>query len=325
MTDQPSFVFSDDDPEPGKARELGDAVSPEATPVDSGINLPMATEPEIFEGFKEELEGNDEIRGIDSIAYALPECEFCHGEGYVPVDDGGLLPRQQICGCVLEGRRRHACEIRINSLFGSGGAQMTFARYRPGTSTLNADALRGCLNYIEHFPAFQAEGAGFALMGEHGCGKTHLATATLIGLIKRWPGPGGRLFNPFYTSIPALLRLARKRMDDKAVADVIERAMYADICFLDDIGAEYHRSGSEGMSWVDEQLYIILDYRLTQNLPTLYTTNLKKSALKNLLDPRIIRRLDTKTLALWPVEKNEEAIKPSARLQELLTGKPSRA
>jgi DNA replication protein DnaC len=259
-----------------------------------------------------------EGHGVDSLAYALEICEHCGGSGYVSVEDGGRFPRQDICSCVLETRRRHAVEVRLQHLFGDGSRQMTMQAYQPGNSLKNRDAYGGCLAYVEHFPAFQASGVGFALQGPYGCGKTHLATATLIALVKRWPSRQGTLLAPYATSIPELLRLTRKGMKTAEMEDVIEKAMTSDICLLDDIGAEYHRESGEGMSWVDEQLYLILDYRLGENLPTIYTTNLRRSELARLLDARIVRRLHTKTATTWQLEGVEGTANPPAHLQALL-------
>jgi len=255
---------------------------------------------------------DDSFEGLDVEAFADPNCESCSGKGYIAKDDGGALPRQYLCPCVLENRRRASSESRILSLFGDGGSRMTIASYQTGGFKENQLALECAKNYVQYWPRFFKEGAGFALQGPPGSGKTHLGTGTLIALIKRWN------IKPFHLSVPEMLRLARKRFDDPHTADVLDQAMTADIYLLDDIGAEYHRSGSEGMSWVDEQLFVILNHRLTQGLPTLYTTNLSQRELRQRLDDRVSRRLATSTLAflsLLPVPETQQA---SPELKSLL-------
>ena len=72
------------------------------------------------------------------------------------------------------------------------------------------------------------------------------------------------------------------------------------------------------MSWVDEQLFVILNYRLTHALPTIFTTNLKKSELNTALDMRVARRLDTATIAWWQVAGIKRKNDDRARLRALL-------
>lgn len=230
------------------------------------------------------------------------------------------MPRHDLCGCVREGQRRAACEVAIAARFGAGGRDMTFARYRTGDDSFNQTALHGCQNYVKHFPRMRAEGAGFALLGPPEGGKTHLAIATLIALVKRWSNTDGGLLDVCALSVPELLRRTKKRWDDSGAVDPIEQAMHADVLLLDDIGAEYHRAQDQGTSWVDEQLFLILDHRLQNKLPTLFTTNLKKSELERggVLHPRVVRRLDTKTLAWWPVRRVAGAAQADEDLRNLL-------
>lgn len=255
---------------------------------------------------------DDGFEGLDVQAYANPDCPECGGIGYIAEEDGGALPRQHLCSCVMEGRQQAAAQTRIESLFGKGGARMTISSFKTGGIEENELALACAKNYVQHWPRFQEAGLGFALQGPPGCGKTHLATGTLIALIKRWN------IRPFHLSVPELLRLARKRFDDPMTADVLDRAMTTDLYLLDDIGAEYHRMGADGMSWVDEQLFVILNHRLTQGLPTIYTTNLSQRELRERVDERVSRRLTTATLAFLPLLGVAEAQEAPADLKQLL-------
>ncbi len=263
------------------------------------------------------MDEEDGDGGIDSGRYARPDCPHCQGSGYIAVDDGGAFPRQDLCGCVVEGRRRHACELRIRALFGHGGARMTFNAYDPGDSEGNADALAGARKYVEHWPQMRTDGLGFCLYGTWGCGKTHLATATLIALIKRYHGHNGRMLTAFALSVPEMLESKRKSFDAPGGQDLIARASTSHITLLDDIGAE-RRKAESGMNWVDEQLYLILNHRLTHDLPTIFTSNLKPRELSDCLDGRIFRRLRERTLAFWPVEANGKRPNPYADQAQLL-------
>lgn len=260
------------------------------------------------------------ISGIDSIKYAYPKCEFCQGTGYVTIEDGGQFPLSQICGCVIENRRRHVAKIQIDKAFGLGKRSMTFSKYNPGNYKQNQQALQGCINYVKNWEAFRDAGIGFALQGTYGCGKTHLATATLISLVKKWSMADGQLLRPYSIATPLLFRLARERFENPKNEDVIAKAMNADILLLDDLGAERHNNSedSANMSWVDEQLYTILDWRISNNLPTIYTTNCKASELARDFDPRVFRRLQTRTAAFWPIKEVPGTGIPDKKFTDLL-------
>jgi DNA replication protein DnaC len=259
-----------------------------------------------------EAGSEDSFEGLDVQALALPDCPRCAGSGYISEEDGGALPRQYLCPCVLASRQQAVASSRVETIFGTGGARMTVSSYQTGGMEENELALACAKNYVQYWPRFKEEGAGFALQGPPGAGKTHLTTGTMIALIKRWD------VKPFHLSVPEMLRLARKRFDDPKTADVLDRAMTADLYLLDDIGAEYHKDHGGGMSWVDEQLFVILNYRLTQGLPTIYTTNLSQRELRDRLDDRVSRRLATATLAFLPLKPVQQAQQSSPELKQLL-------
>lgn len=264
---------------------------------------------------------SDESTGLDASFYAMHSCPYCKGSGYVAVEDGGAMPREDLCACVLEGRRRAAVDVAITERFGEGGREMTFARFQTGGDPMNETALKACQNYVKKFSAMRGEGVGFALVGPPETGKTHLANATLIMLLKMWKRPDGEMLNTFSLSVPELLRRTKQRWDDKTMTDAIEQAMRADVLVLNDIGAEYHRAAGQDTSWVDEQLFLILDHRLENKLPTIFTTNLKKTELEQgALHPRVVRRLGTKTLAWLPVKKVQGAVGPDPQLRSMLLG-----
>lgn len=272
-------------------------------------------------------QGFDDESGLDTERYARPDCPVCAGSGYYPMDDGGALPRHLLCACVPEGRRRHACETRIRVLFGEGGSKMTFKRYGLPPGHANTAALEGARAYVKNWPSFREAGVGFCLMGPAGAGKTHIATATLIALIKKYPGRDGKVLNAFHLSVPEMMRMSRKRMDDKSTADVVELAMMAEICLLDDIGAERKVRTDDNMSWAEEALFDILNYRISHSLPTLFTTNLDYATLtgdegrtRGALDPRIVDRVKRQTAVFYQTQRVEGKAEPSSALRELLTG-----
>ena len=98
-------------------------------------------------------------------------------------------------------------------------------------------------------------------MGEHGCGKTHLAAAIANGCVD-----GGRAV--VFKEVPELLDHLRAtyRPGSTATYDqLFQLVKTADVLILDDLGTE---SATE---WAREKLYQILNYRYAAKLPTVIT------------------------------------------------------
>ena len=98
-------------------------------------------------------------------------------------------------------------------------------------------------------------------MGEHGCGKTHLAAA-----IANKCADGGRPV--IFKEVPELLDQLRAtyRPDSTATYDqMFQLVKNAPLLVLDDLGTE---SATE---WAREKLYQILNYRYAAKLPTVIT------------------------------------------------------
>jgi DNA replication protein DnaC len=248
---------------------------------------------------------------------ANPNCPICHGTGLRPIFDEHMQVRKDtFCKCIYINQRKAAAEARIKRLFGSQWEQYTFAAYDAGGSARNEQALRAAHNYVNEFPAFFAQGYGFGLSGPSRSGKTHLVTATTIALIKRW------WIKPFFLSVPKMMRTERERFNDPSIKSPVEEATSADICVLDDLGAEYRKKSDrvdQDLSWAEEQLYLILDERIKKNLPTLYTTNLNEGELQRILQERIYRRIQEATISTYMISPVESKSEPDPKFAKLLS------
>lgn len=124
------------------------------------------------------------------------------------------------------------------------------------------------------------------LMGQYGCGKTHLAYAAAN--YRRENGLPYRMI-----TAPALMGQLKNSIDEKkrsidsmaAVAFGPEEwvKVYGEtkaLLILDDFGAQ------QDTEWATAQLFTILDMRYDRELPTLITTNLGMKQM----DPRIASR-----------------------------------
>jgi len=103
------------------------------------------------------------------------------------------------------------------------------------------------------------------LFGSYGTGKTHLAVAILHELIERD-------INGLFVTVPELLNEIRKDFNvdkESKKSELLESIKTAEFLILDDLGAE------KTSDWVREQLFMIINARYENMLPTIITTNIK--------------------------------------------------
>lgn len=228
---------------------------------------------------------------MDSAAYAMPGCRICGGKGSLTrtLPSGALDAR--LCPCTIFRQQQLAADARLARLFPGRMREMTFSSFVAGEHPENQLALRVARNFVENWTTACEHGWTLGFWGRPAAGKTHLTRAMAISLVKRF------LITPCPLSVPDLLREQRKTFRAGADETVtpLDRAMAADLLILDDLGAEYMRERTNARSevdWVDEQLYLILDARVNNNRPTLFTTNLTPTDLKKTLSARVHSRLE---------------------------------
>jgi DNA replication protein DnaC len=183
-------------------------------------------------------------------------CSWCNGARYVAVREytGGMFTgnRYKPCGkCAAVEREARWDRIGVAPI-------LTFDDWR------DAVAMRPAKQACEELLAGKRHVA-FLTAGT-GCGKTHLAKATVVEWVRQ--GKGSALFR----TVPELLQELRDTFDDDTPHGLSQRMKaYADIglLVLDDLGAE------KGTEFAQEKLFSIVDRRLGagRKKPTLVTSN----------------------------------------------------
>lgn len=102
---------------------------------------------------------------------------------------------------------------------------------------------------------------GLYLTGNFGCGKTYLVSAVFNEIAKK----GKKVSIVYY---PEFLRRLKEGFSDDS-KEIFNKVKKADLLLLDDIGAETVTNWNR-----DEILGTILQYRMQENLPTFFTSNL---------------------------------------------------
>jgi DNA replication protein DnaC len=220
----------------------------------------------------------------DAVISELPACPDCRGLGWVRRDVDWGHPefgKPRPCRCTLDAleltrRGRFATYARLPD----GASKQTFLTFNV---TCNPDAYRAVTEWAEG----HAVEPWVYLSGGSGTGKTHLAYAAAWELIER-----GELV--VYQNVPDMLSafratLGKSRAYERTGSgdpppsfdDVFSFIRDAPWLILDDLGAE------SDTSWVDDQLYQILNRRYAERRPLLVTSNLLPEQLPRRIGSRL--------------------------------------
>ena len=121
------------------------------------------------------------------------------------------------------------------------------------------DFVKYVKEFIEEFKDGKSP-KGIYLHGSYGTGKTYLIAALFNDLAKKG-------IKSTIVYVPEFLRTLKTSFDD--YEDVYETVKRTPLLLLDDIGAEYLTPWAR-----DEIIGTILQYRMDENLPTFFTSNL---------------------------------------------------
>jgi DNA replication protein DnaC len=164
------------------------------------------------------------------------------------------------------------------------------ARVLPGGQIPTLETLppSEALLKVRAFVETRTDEQGLVLLGEVGVGKTTLLLALVRSLAGRWLA--ARKVVRLVT-VPDFLRELRAGYDaarqkqSEGYEELMERYQTCDVLVFDDLGAE------KLTDWVEEQFYLLVDYRYRQRLPVLASSNCRKEVLAQRLDRRVMDRL----------------------------------
>lgn len=141
----------------------------------------------------------------------------------------------------------------------------------------------GAIKACNDFP-----GRDIVLIGKTGCGKTHLAVSTLRRMVMNKEIDDAR-----FATVPKLLMEIRDCFKDAAPESerqIVERYISYPVLILDDIGAD------RATEWAIETLYLIIDGRDSELMPTFITTNLSIPEIEQNYGARIASRISGKNI-----------------------------
>jgi DNA replication protein DnaC len=236
--------------------------------------------------------------------------DLCDGSGYLVKGDTAYY-----CKCYQQ--------VLINKCFHDASVPAEFASLTVASFDVNlyqlpeskmrgAEAKRIAKNYVQNFRQLEKMGKGlYFYSAKKGSGKTRLAVSIGNALIKTY-----QLTVKFITTIDLFeeIKATYHKESGISASDLIHVVKNVEVLILDDIGTE-----KEDSHWIDETLFAILNYRMTEQKVTLFTSNCIIDELPRI--DKITSRINRMALPIWMPEeeiRSELAKQENESLQTLL-------
>lgn len=157
----------------------------------------------------------------------------------------------------------------------------SLASFKPYVSRSAAGAVEKVEAYLKNWDENRESGRGLFFCGDVGTGKTHLAVAVMNELMQKKRVPA------LFVTVPELLDNLRGTYNDpgRNLDDWMNAVKNADFLVLDDLGSE------RPTDWVQERLFVIINHRYRETLPTIFTSNFGPKDLGKQLGERTASRV----------------------------------
>jgi primosomal protein DnaI len=141
----------------------------------------------------------------------------------------------------------------------------SFSAMEPSQGRFNV--IEGAIDFCSQFDLGRPK-KGLYLYGPLGVGKSYIAGAIVNELVKYNVGS-------YIVYVPELMREVTESINDNSLSSKLEHLKTISVLVLDDIGAEFLTPWKR-----DEVLGAILQYRVAEHLPTIYTSNMALDELE---------------------------------------------
>jgi DNA replication protein DnaC len=157
----------------------------------------------------------------------------------------------------------------------------TLGNFRPTVSNAAGRARVKVDGYLEDWEENRDAGKGLYFCGGVGTGKTHLAVAVMNELIRRKRIPS------LFVTVPELLDNLRETYNKpgRNLDEWMDAVQNAEFLVLDDLGSE------RTTEWVRERIFVIVNHRYREALPTVFTSNTGPKDLAEQLGERTASRI----------------------------------
>ena len=218
-----------------------------------------------------------EVEQFDG-SYLVRTCRRCQWEAMNTADTRSEAHTQALA-------RREATALN-DLLIGSGitprFADCTLDNFITGAVLEKVRALSTCQSYVDQFEENYRAGRSLILSGNIGTGKTHLGSAIVQHVIRKFSAAA------LIVSAAEIIRIAKGAMvrgAEYTERDVINELAGLDLLVIDEIGAQ------KGSEYELGLLHEVIDRRYQLVLPTVVVSNLPANALGQFIGDRALDRL----------------------------------
>lgn len=203
-------------------------------------------------------------------------CPKCGDTGYV---------NGAVCDCYRQLLREEACR-QLSSLsamrltdFDSMRLEYYEDRVDPKLGISPRQHMKDIVDYCREYTAcFAPDNDSLLLQGATGLGKTHLCLAIARGVAEQG-------FGVVYGSVQPLIRQLEAEHFGRATGDSEAQLIGCDLLVLDDLGMEFDTPFARAC------LYNVLNARLMEGKPTIISTNLSHTALRDRYGDQLASRI----------------------------------
>lgn len=213
--------------------------------------------------------------GADPVWYGCPRCAFDRRHAAdLSVRAAGVLAHAE----------RQMNERLLDSKIPPRFQQSTFENWRAENDPAKSKVWSMATGYVEAFSENFEVGRCVMLLGQVGCGKTHLAAAMLQQTIRNFGHAGliGR-----YVTAGSIIRDVKSTFGsrDKTESDVYADLLKPHLLVIDEIGVQ-HNTPFEQVC-----LFEVINGRYERMLPTVVVSNLGIVELRDCMGDRAVDRL----------------------------------
>jgi len=203
----------------------------------------------------------------------LASCPDCSGTGFVLSTSADGVERARRCACLASGLAgRLLAESRVPRRYQA----CTFDTYDDLNASLSLAKVQ-VRKFVDDYPIHDF---GLLLLGPCGVGKTHLAAAALLSLVRE-KGVRGVFYD--FRDLLKEIQASYNPVSGTTEMGILQPIFGAEVLVLDDLGA------TKMTDWVRDTLSHIINNRYNERRVTIFTSNLDDETSRTALSDERVR------------------------------------
>ncbi|MDD2568807.1 MAG: ATP-binding protein [Clostridia bacterium] len=215
------------------------------------------------------------------------DCPLCHDTGILLNDKNEAMP----CKCRISRRLKEKQQkanlapalLKMKLTNFDNSYYSVKRKYENGVNyfKLANDAHEAAVLFAMACNSQYLPNKGLAFFGDVGSGKTHLAAGIANELVQKNVDVLFLVVPDFLDSLKATYNQNGEFSEDQ----LMDRAKKTNVLILDDLGNHTYTE------WTQSKLFSLINYRLNEELPTVFTTNFSIEDLREAVGIRIVSRI----------------------------------